>query len=100
VCINLLREDAPYSDIIPSRIYEYLSTGNPIVSMLWPDQVEQFPDVVYGAYTQQSFVELCQRALDEDPSWVSERRRKYGEEAAWSNRTGDVMRILNTVGLL
>lgn len=100
VCINLLREDTPYSDIIPSRIYEYLSTGKPIVSMLWPDQVEQFPDVVYSAYTQKSFVELCQRALDEDRSWVADRRRKYGEEAAWSRRAEDVLRILNTVGLL
>lgn len=100
VCINLLREDAPYSDIIPSRIYEYLSTGKPIVSMLWPDQVEQFPDVVYGAYTQQTFVELCERALAEDRSWVADRRRKYGADAAWSRRAEDVMRILGTVGLL
>lgn len=100
VCINLLREDTPYSDIIPSRIYEYLCTGKPIVSMLWPDQVEQFPDVIYGAYTQQSFVELCERALAEDRSWVADRRRKYGEEAAWSRRAEDILRILNTVGLL
>ena len=100
VCINLLREDTPYSDIIPSRIYEYLSTGKPIVSMLWPDQVEQFPDVIYGAYTQQSFTELCERALAEDRSWVADRRRKYGEEAAWSRRAEDILHILNTVGLL
>ncbi len=100
VCINLLREDTPYSDIIPSRIYEYLSTGKPIVSMLWPDQVEQFPDVIYGAYTQQSFTELCERALAEDRSWVADRRRKYGEEAAWSRLAEDILRILNTVGLL
>ena len=100
VCINLLREDSPYSDIIPSRIYEYLSTGKPIVSMLWPDQVEQFPDVIYGAYTQQAFVELCQRALDEDRSWVADRRRSYGANAAWSRRVEDVTRILETVGML
>ena len=62
--------------------------------------MEQFPDVVYGAYTKQSFVELCQRALDEDRSWVADRRRKYGEEAAWSRRAEDVLRILDTVGLL
>lgn len=100
VCINLLRKSAPYSDIIPSRIYEYLSTGTPVVSMLWPEQVEQFPDVVYGAYTNQTFVQLCSRALNEDRSWVADRRRSYGEDASWSNRAGDVLRILETAALL
>ncbi len=100
VCINLLREDAPYSDIVPSRIYEYLSTGTPIVSMLWPDQVEMFPDVVYGAYTEQAFVELCERALAEDRSWVADRRRNYGEQAAWTKRADQVVQLLETVGLL
>ncbi|MBQ3135195.1 MAG: glycosyltransferase [Oscillospiraceae bacterium] len=100
VCINLLRRDAPDSDIIPSRIYEYLSTGKPIVSMLWPEQVEQFPDVVYAAYTEQSFAALCQRALDEDRSWVADRRRAYGEQAAWPKRAEAVLQLLNTTGLL
>lgn len=100
VCINLLRKDAPYSDIVPSRIYEYLTTGTPVVSMLWPDQVELFPDVVYGAYSEQSFVELCQKALAEDRSWVADRRRSYGEQANWSLRAQDVMQLLQTAGLL
>ena len=100
VCINLLRTDAPDSDIIPSRVYEYLSTGKPVVSMLWPDQVEQFPDVVYGAYTVDSFTELCQRALEEDPSWVADRRRNYGEQASWPRRAESVMQLLRTIGLL
>ena len=100
VCIDLLRRDAPYSDVIPSRIYEYLSTGKPIVAMLWPDQVELFPDVIYGAYTPQSFSELCERALEEDRAWVADRRRSYGANAAWSRRAEDVQRILDTVGLL
>ena len=100
VCINLLRKNAPYSDIIPSRIYEYLSTGRPVVSMLWPEQVETFPDVIYGAYTNQTFVQLCDRALNEDRTWVSERRRSDGSDASWSNRAGDVLRILEIAALL
>lgn len=36
VLLNFLREDQPDCDVIPTRIYEYLSTGRPIVSMLWP----------------------------------------------------------------
>ena len=100
VLLNFLRTTQPYSDIIPGRIYEYLSTGKPIVSMLWPDQVERFPDVIYGAGNQEAFVHLCAQALAEDRSWVDQRRRAYGAAAAWTNRSAEVARILHTAGLL
>ena len=100
VCFNLVRESSPYSDIIPGRIYEYLSTGKPVVSMLWPDQVELFPDVIYGACSPQEFTRLCGQALEEDRSWVAQRRRSYGQAASWSARSADVLQILSTAGLL
>ena len=99
VCLNLLRQDGIDSDVIPTRIYEYLSTGKPIVSMLYPDQVEEFPDVIYGAHTPAEFSRLCQRALEEDRGWVDRRRRDYGQAAAWSNRCAQVIRILESIGL-
>ena len=56
--------------------------GGPIVSMLWPDQVEHFPDVVYGAHSHQEFLTLCEHALEGSPlawspsaAWPMERRR-------------------------
>ena len=100
VLMNFLREDQPDSDVVPSRMYEYLSTGRPIVSMLWPDQVEPFPDVVYGAHSQQEFLKLCEHALEELPSLVTSRRLAHGAQAAWSARAGQVSRILSTAGLL
>ena len=100
VLLNFLRTTQSYSDVVPGRIYEYLSTGKPIVSMLWPDEVERFPDVIYGAYTQEEFVRLCGQALIEDRTWVLSRRRDYGQAAAWSNRSAEVSRILTTAGLL
>ena len=100
VLMDFLREEQPDSDVIPTRIYEYLSTGRPIVAMLWPDQVEPFPDVVYGAHTSQEFVTLCEHALEELPSLVTQRRLDHGAQAAWSVRAGRVSRILATAGLL
>ena len=99
LCLNLLRDRDFCLDIVPSRIYEYLSTGKPVVSMLWPDQVEHFPDVVYGAHSPEEFCRLCEKALGEPGDWVTARRRAYGERAAWSNRAAEVCRILETGGL-
>ena len=100
VLMDFLREEQPDSDVIPTRMYEYLSTGRPIVAMLWPDQIEPFPDVVYGAHTGQEFVTLCEHALEELPSLVTQRRLDHGAQAAWSVRAGRVSRILATAGLL
>ena len=99
VCLDLRRQDRSFSDIIPRRIYEYLSTGKPIVTYLLPDQVEEFPDVIYGAHSLTEYCRLCERALAEDPTWVGPRRRDYGAAAAWSNRALVVQRILGTIGL-
>lgn len=99
VCLHLLKAGDEDTDVIPSRIYEYLSTGKPIVSMLCEDQVEIFPDVIYGAHTPQEFSLLCARALTEHPEWVSKRRRGYGQAAAWTARAAEVIHILESIGL-
>ena len=99
VCLDLRRRRHEDSDVTPRRIYEYLSTGKPIVSLLSPDQVEEFPDVIYSAHTLEEYCRMCERALTEDPAWVSPRRRDYGAAAAWSRRAEEVRRILKAIGL-
>lgn len=99
VCLHLLRRSRLQDDVIPSRMFEYLSSGRPIVSMLRPDQVEHFPDVVYGAHTPAEFALLCSRALEETGTWARDRRREYGKAAAWSQRAQEVNQILESIGL-
>jgi len=99
VCLDLYRARAVGGDILPQRLYEYLSTGKPIVSMLWEDQVEFFPDVVYGAHTHAEFVRMCEDALAETGAWARTRRQEYGRAAAWSERAAEVCRILESIGL-
>lgn len=95
-----LQTDRPQDDVVSPRLYEYLATGKPVVSMLRPGQVEQFPDVVYGAYSPEEFVTLCSHAMEEAPGFVFRRRQDRAAEAAWPRRAGEVERILTTAGLL
>ena len=85
--------------VVSPRLYEYLATGKPVVSMLWPDQVEQFPDVVYAAHELEEFVTLCAHALEEAPG-LAHRRMERAASAAWPVRVAEVERILTTAGLL
>jgi len=100
VLLDFLRSDRADDGVISSRLYEYLSTGKPIVSMLWPEQVEPFPDVVYGAHDTREFSQLCSHALEEVPGFVSQRRRSHGQAAAWPRRAQEVSHILTIAGLL
>lgn len=99
VCLDLRRTRQEYDDVTPRRIYEYLSTGKPIVTLLFPEQVEEYPDVIYGAHTLEEYARMCGRALQEDKTWVAPRRRDYGMAAAWSKRAEDIQRILEAIGL-
>ena len=99
VCLNLLRRSEQGNDIVPGRVYEYLASGKPIVSMLYPDQIEHFPDVIYGAHSPEEFAALCLRALEESGDWARNRRREHAAQAAWSARAEQVGRILGAIGL-
>ena len=99
VCLNLPRMGRPKDDVLSSRVYEYLSTGNPIVSMLHKEQVECFPDVIYNAYSPKEFAQLCTHALSEVGDWARRRRQDYGAANSWSCRAEEITRILETIGL-
>ena len=97
--LDLPRTDLTFDEVVSPRLYEYLATGKPVVSMLWPDQVEQFPDVVYAAHELEEFVTLCAHALEEAPG-LAHRRMERAASAAWPVRVAEVERILTTAGLL
>lgn len=99
VLFDLFHTDLKGSDVIPSRIYEYLASGKPIVAMIDSNQVEVFPDVIYTAYDASGFLRRCQRALEEESSLAAPRRQNYACQASWAGRARVVMEILEHTGL-
>ena len=100
ILMDFLRDDRTCDDLVSCRMLEYLATGRPVVSMLWPDQIEPLPDVVYGAHSEEEFLTLCRHALDEPPNFAAQRRRDRAEAASWPLRCTQVVNILTTAGLL
>lgn len=95
---DLLRRDRRGSDVVPSRIYEYLASGKPVVTMAEPELPDPFPDIVLAAYDGYGFLRRCRRALDENPSRAP-MRREYARQASWANRAAQVADILEGTGL-
>lgn len=100
VCLHFLRRSEELGAVIPSRLYEYLATGRPVVAALAPGQIERFPDVIYNAYGEEDFLSLCSAALAETGRWAPQRRQDQARQAAWSIRAGQVEQILAAIGLL
>jgi hypothetical protein len=99
VLFDLIRARRRGSDVVPSRIYEYLATGKPIVTMIEPEQTEPFPDIIYTAYDNNGFLRRCQTALSEQDSSLQSRRLEWAQIASWSNRANEIVRILSDTGL-
>ena len=99
VLFDLIQRRNRGSDILSSRLFEYFATGKPIVSMIEPDQVEAFPDVVYTAYDSNGFLRRCQTALEEQGNYTAQRRLDYARKSSWTHRAREIARILEDTGL-
>lgn len=92
------RSEFQNSDIISTRIYQYFSTGKPVVAHLWQQQVEPYPDVIYSSFSSVEFVNQCEEALKERLDTLATRRKKHGERASWFNRSLQVSKHFSTSG--
>lgn len=87
-------------DINSNRLYEYFATGRPIVTHLWKDEVERFPDVVYISKTLEEYLKNCQIALKENPNLVSHRRKRYAKNGTWAKRAELILQVLTISRLM
>lgn len=94
---DLMRFDRP-GDVVPIRVYEYLATGRPIVTVVDPDVLETIPELVSTAYDGPGFLRRCKAAFGEDPG-LPRRRRAMAKDSSWTARAAQVSDILEVAGL-
>ena len=98
--MSFLRDGMEDDDVLSPRIYEYLSTGMPIVSMYHQLHLEEYPQLIESAYSPQMFVEMCEKVLDYDSLIRKEERKALARECDWSVRCHQVKEVLDHCRLL
>ncbi|AOZ00582.1 hypothetical protein BKK81_16040 [Cupriavidus sp. USMAHM13] len=74
----------------PVKVYEYLCSGKPVVSVDLPE-MRQFGDLVRTAPDHASFVEQCAQALTAvEPAQAVERRIAFASAQTWAHRAAEL----------
>ncbi len=92
VCIMPHVRNALTRSMDPTKLYDYLVTGKPIVSTEVAG-IERFPDVVYTGNTSQAFLSALDRAMTEN-GHLRERRLAYARENTWPRRADEIWTVV------
>lgn len=100
VLLELRKVEGYIHDINSIGLFQYFATGRPVVSYIWDEEIEHFPDVIYISKTKEEFLKHCQIALKEKPDMVTSRRKNYAKKAAWTKRAERVLQVLSLSRLM
>lgn len=77
--------NAPHvAGIMPAKIFEYLATGKPIVS-IGLEELGEFQDLIYICRTKEEFISTISRSMFED-STLPQARIERAKENSWTRR--------------
>lgn len=82
VCIMPYRQNETTRYIFPLKLFEYLATGKPTVSMAIP-AVEQIRHLVHVADSRDEFIDHVHAALTRDEPASAERRMEFSRHHGW-----------------
>lgn len=77
----------------PLKLYEYLATGQSVVSTPLPSAV-QYGDYVYVAATPDEFVQAVKAALANDQEGRAAQQRDFAQQFAWPNKIRQMSQVL------
>jgi hypothetical protein len=79
----------------PTKIYDYLATGKPVVSVFLLELAD-FAGLIRLARTQEEFIELVREALEEHDAALAEARRQKARDNSWSARVEETLSIIES----
>ena len=93
VCINPQVLNNTTIGNYPRKIDEYLAMGKPVVATS-TKAMEYFSDFTYLGETDEDYLNLIQKALDEDSPEVAEKRREFALTHSWENNLKEIWKAL------
>ena len=75
-------------------LYEYLSTGKPIVGTPHSLHINEYANVSYIASNPGEFVDQCKKAISERDAWKVRQRVAYGKSSSWDARVIELNRSI------
>jgi teichuronic acid biosynthesis glycosyltransferase TuaH len=85
------------ASIYPLKINEYLAAGKPVVSTRFSRDIEGFNDHIYLSNGDQSFIELIERAFDENTPELAKKRVEVALDNTWEARVIEFWRIVEII---
>ena len=82
VCLNPFRINELTANVSPLKVFEYLATGKPIVSVDMPE-VRPFSGVVNIAHSKEEFLSLIKKVLSGGSEDTKEKRLEIAREHSW-----------------
>lgn len=79
-------------------ILEYLATGKPVVSHLWPNEDVDYDDVLYTCSDEHDFYRKCRNALREQKKELRQCRKEYGKTNSWQIRAEFIEFLFESMG--
>ncbi|MEJ7779625.1 MAG: glycosyltransferase [Daejeonella sp.] len=95
VCINPQLINEVTIGNYPRKIDEYLGVGKPVVATA-TRAMDIFKEHVYLAANIGEYVQLIEKALDEDTPSLATGRKEFAQLHTWENCVGEIYKILDT----
>jgi glycosyltransferase involved in cell wall biosynthesis len=80
----------------PRKIDEYLAMGKPTVATQ-TEAMSAFADHAYLAQTKEEYIDLIEKALEQDNEQVQLRREEFARQHTWENNVVEIYRAIEAV---
>lgn len=94
VCVVSFNLDEHIKYCTPTRFYEHLAAGKPIVSTDFPTAREFPSELVKIAKTKEEFVEQIKKSMAEDNEALAEKRKELAKNNTWIDRAEYISDII------
>jgi glycosyltransferase involved in cell wall biosynthesis len=93
LCILPNRVSAHTEGNDPIKIYDYLATGNPVVTTPTAG-TKEFSQFLYIAQDKHEFLHLLDKAIREESEEIRTKRKNLVEEHSWQKRICEIHKVI------